>query len=128
MTGGNFLSDYSKKLIIDAPSSIILFFVLCVLVKLFILCIILFYIFLRFVRLREKARKFNEMPPPRRVPVAMPSQPPYRELQPVKGVPSVAAEVLEKRLDFLLGEKAIQQQLQAELIPGFTPYQVFFVF
>jgi hypothetical protein len=75
----------------------------------------------KLVRLREKAREFEDIPPPRKVPVAAP--PPGKQfLKPVEGVPKVSPDVLQARLDFLLSDKAIQQQVQAPLLPGQTPY------
>jgi hypothetical protein len=75
----------------------------------------------KLVRLREKAREFEDIPPPRKVPVAKPP-PPSTFLQPVQGVPRVRPEVLQARLDFLLSDRAIQQQMNAPLLPGQTPY------
>jgi hypothetical protein len=43
-------------------------------------------------------------------------------LTPVEGVPKVRPEVLQARLDFLLSDKAVEQQLAAPLLPGQTPY------
>jgi hypothetical protein len=40
----------------------------------------------------------------------------------VEGVPSVRPEVLQARLDFLLSDRAVEQQLAAPLLPGQTPY------
>ena len=76
----------------------------------------------RFVRLREKARAFCELPPPRKIPVAKPVK--RTPLKPVEGVPTVDPEVLQRRLDFLLSDKAIEQQLMAPLRAGRNPYQV----
>lgn len=73
----------------------------------------------RWVRLREKARQFNELPPPRKVPVAKPSR--RKDLQAVEGVPRVLPEVLEKRLQFLLSPAAAQQQLSAPLDRRMSP-------
>ncbi|KAK2194998.1 hypothetical protein BdWA1_002045 [Babesia duncani] len=75
----------------------------------------------RFVRLREKARLFSLVPPPRNVPKAKIIS--TKMLQPVEGVPTVDPKVLERRLEFLLGPEAQQQQLSAKLRPGLTPYQ-----
>jgi hypothetical protein len=76
----------------------------------------------KLVRLREKARQFEEIPLPRKIPIARP--PPVRapSLQPVEGVPSVRPEVFQARLDFLLSDRAVEQQLAAPLLPGQTPY------
>jgi hypothetical protein len=76
----------------------------------------------KLVRLREKARQFEEIPLPRKIPIPRP--PPVRapSLQPVEGVPSVRPEVLQARLDFLLSDRAVEQQLAAPLLPGQTPY------
>lgn len=76
----------------------------------------------RWVRLREKARQFSELPPPRRVPVPKPSA--RKPLQAVEGVPNVSPDVLARRLDFLLSPAAVEQQLAAPLRPGYTPYGV----
>eukprot|EP00434_Breviolum_minutum_P011358 symbB.v1.2.010023.t1/scaffold650.1/size176305/2 len=70
----------------------------------------------RWVRLREKARQFSELPPPRRVPVPKPARRPF--LKAVEGVPRVSPQALQKRLDFLLSENAVKQQLAAPLRPG----------
>eukprot|EP00922_Rhytidocystis_sp_ex-Travisia-forbesii_P022860 GHVS01033500.1.p1 GENE.GHVS01033500.1~~GHVS01033500.1.p1 ORF type:complete len:297 (-),score=58.99 GHVS01033500.1:373-1263(-) len=77
----------------------------------------------RFVRLREKARLFSEIPPPRRIPVPTPTS--VKFLQPIGGVPSVREEVLRRRLDFYLlnSERAKDQQIHAKLRRGVTPYQ-----
>ena len=75
----------------------------------------------KLVRLREKARQFEEIPSPRKVPVAK-APPPRTFLRPVEGVPKVRPEVLQARLDFLLSDKAIEQQMNAPLLPGQTPY------
>ncbi|KAF4665805.1 hypothetical protein FOZ61_010486 [Perkinsus olseni] len=78
----------------------------------------------RFVRLREKAREFSRMPPPRRIPLA--KAPRYRPmmLKEVEGVPQVSPLALEKRLEFLLSEAAVKQQLAEPLRVGYTPYVV----
>lgn len=76
----------------------------------------------RWVRLREKARQFQELPPPRRVPVPKPTR--RKALQAVEGVPRVSPEVLQRRLDFLLSSAAVKQQLSAPLRPGLSPYFV----
>ncbi|EEQ98407.1 conserved hypothetical protein [Perkinsus marinus ATCC 50983] len=78
----------------------------------------------RFVRLREKAREFSRMPPPRRIPLA--KAPRYRPmmLKEVEGVPQVSPLALEKRLDFLLSAAAVKQQLAEPLRIGYTPYVV----
>eukprot|EP00439_Symbiodinium_sp_Y106_P063473 s1736_g9.t2 len=54
------------------------------------------------VVLLEKARQFAELPPPRRIPA------------------------LQRRLDFLLSDAAVKQQLAAPLRPGLSPYFVEF--
>jgi len=74
----------------------------------------------RWVRLREKARQFLEVPAPRKVPVPKPSK--RKALQEVEGVPKVSPEALQRRLEFLLSPDAIQQQLAAPLVAGLTPY------
>ncbi|CAE7359269.1 CAMK4 [Symbiodinium sp. CCMP2456] len=78
----------------------------------------------RWVRLREKARQFAELPPPRRIPVPKPARP--KLLQAVEGVPRVNPEALQRRLDFLLSDAAVKQQLAAPLRPGLSPYFVEF--
>eukprot|EP00397_Hematodinium_sp_SG-2012_P052577 GEMP01062230.1.p1 GENE.GEMP01062230.1~~GEMP01062230.1.p1 ORF type:complete len:405 (+),score=123.16 GEMP01062230.1:42-1256(+) len=76
----------------------------------------------RFVRQREKAQEFCQLPPPRRVPVAKP--PPRKIMGEVPNVPTVSPEVLERRLEFLLSENAARQQEAAPMVAGSTPYQV----
>jgi len=78
----------------------------------------------RWVRLREKARLFCELPPPRKVPAPKPAK--KKLLQAVEGVPRVSPEVLQRRLDFLLSPLAVEQQLAAPLRPGLSPYGVEF--
>lgn len=75
----------------------------------------------KLVRLKEKAREFCDIPPQRKIPVAKPP-PSSRFLEPVEGVPKVSPDCLQARLDFLLSDKAVQQQLAAPLLPGQTPY------
>ncbi|BAM39360.1 conserved hypothetical protein [Theileria orientalis strain Shintoku] len=74
----------------------------------------------RFVRLREKARLFSQLPAPRHVPVPKPIE--HTFLKPLEYVPKVPPEALERRLEFLLGDKAKQQQLHAKMREGLTPY------
>jgi hypothetical protein len=76
----------------------------------------------KMVRLREKAREFEEIVPPRKIPVAKPPPAKAPTLKAVSGVPKVRPEALLARLDFLLSNKAIDQQLSAPLLPGQTPY------
>mmetsp|Transcript_141567 Transcript_141567/g.244773 ORF Transcript_141567/g.244773 Transcript_141567/m.244773 type:complete len:430 (+) Transcript_141567:32-1321(+) len=76
----------------------------------------------RWVRLREKARQFCEIPPPAKVPVPKPSH--KKMLQAVEGVPRVRPDVLQRRLDFLLSPAASEQQLAAPLRAGLSPYTV----
>lgn len=76
----------------------------------------------RFVRLREKARQFCELPPPRKIPVVKPPRTPV--LNSLIGVPKVSPEALQKRLEFLLGDGAVQAQLAAPMRPGMTPFHV----
>ncbi|CAD7958516.1 unnamed protein product [Amoebophrya sp. A25] len=79
----------------------------------------------RWVRLREKAKQFCALPPPRKVPVPRPSSSPGTVLiKDVEDVPNVSSEVLDRRLEWLLGPRAIQQQLQAPMVAGATPYLV----
>jgi len=73
----------------------------------------------RWVRLREKARLFCELPPPQRVPVAKPAR--RSIIKDVEGVPKVSPKALELRLEFLLGYNAIMQQLSEPLVPGTSP-------
>ena len=42
----------------------------------------------------------------------------------MSGVPRVKPEALQKRLDFLLSERAVEQQLSAKMRPGLTPHTV----
>lgn len=74
----------------------------------------------RFVRLQEKERLFSQAPLERKVPVAKPVS--TQLLKSVEGVPKVSSEVLERRLAFLLSDKAVEQQKSAKLRPGLTPY------
>ncbi|CAD7944193.1 unnamed protein product [Amoebophrya sp. A120] len=88
----------------------------------------------RWVRLREKAKQFCQLPPPRKVPVpkfttsttssSSSSASGSAILRDVEHVPDVADEVLERRLQFLLGDQAIQEQLHAPMVAGATPYAV----
>lgn len=78
----------------------------------------------RWVRLREKARLFAEMPPPRRSPVPKPAK--RKFLQAVEAVPRVSAEALNRRLEFLLSPSAIQQQLAEPMRPGLSVQHVEF--
>jgi hypothetical protein len=76
----------------------------------------------KLVRLREKAREFSEIPPPRKIPVAKPPPSSRQFLKPVEGVPNIAPECLQARLDFLLSDKAVEQQRVAPMLAGQTPY------
>ena len=76
----------------------------------------------KLVRLREKAREFSEIPPPRKIPVAKPPPSSRQFLKPVEGVPKVSPDCLQARLDFLLSEKATEQQRLAPMLAGQTPY------
>lgn len=76
----------------------------------------------RWVRLREKARQFCEIPPPAKVPVPKPTR--LNVLNAVEGVPRVRPDVLQRRLDFLLSPAAVEQQLSAPLRPGMLPERV----
>jgi len=76
----------------------------------------------KMVRLRKKAREFSEIPPPRKIPVAKPPPSTRQFLKPIEGVPKVSPECLQARLDFLLSEKATEQQRLAPLLSGHTPY------
>ncbi|CBZ54301.1 conserved hypothetical protein [Neospora caninum Liverpool] len=73
------------------------------------------------VRLREKARAFSLVPPPRLIPIPLPAR--KKHLESVRGVPTVSSEVLARRLHFLLGPAAIEQQKAAKMQRGLTPYQ-----
>ena len=77
----------------------------------------------KLVRLREKAREFCDIVPPRKIPVAK-SPPPKSQqfLKRIEGVPKVNPDCLQARLDFLLSDKAVEQQRLAPLLPGQTPY------
>ena len=76
----------------------------------------------KLVRLREKAKQFEDIPAPRKIPTAKPPPAEATFLKPVVGVPKVRPEVLQARLDFLLSDKAVEQQVAAPLLPGQTPY------
>ena len=76
----------------------------------------------KLVRLKEKAKQFCDIPPPRKVPFAKPPPASNVFLKPVEGVPKVSPSALQARLDFLLSDKAIEQQLGAPLLAGQTPY------
>ncbi|KFG42892.1 hypothetical protein TGP89_225380 [Toxoplasma gondii p89] len=73
------------------------------------------------VRLREKARAFSLVPPPRLIPIPLPAR--KKHLESVRGVPTVSSDVLARRLHFLLGPAAIEQQKAAKMQRGLTPYQ-----
>lgn len=75
----------------------------------------------RFVRLREKSRVFNMIPPPRLVPEAKPVAVNY--LKPITSVPTVRPEVLQQRLTFLLSTDAVKQQAYGRVRCGESPYQ-----
>lgn len=74
----------------------------------------------RWVRLREKARQFCEIPPPAKVPSPKPTR--LKLLQAVEGVPRVRPDVLQRRLDFLQSPAVVEQQLAAPLRPGMSPH------
>lgn len=76
----------------------------------------------RFVRMREKAKHFSLVPPPRRIPI--PSTIVKKFLQPLSDVPTVSSEALNHRLDFLLSSKASLQQIHSKMRPGATPFQI----
>lgn len=76
----------------------------------------------KLVRLREKAREFSDIPPARKIPVAKPPPSSRQFLKPVEGVPKIAPECLQARLDFLLSHQAIEQQRMAPMLAGQTPY------
>eukprot|EP00916_Digyalum_oweni_P008030 GHVL01013454.1.p1 GENE.GHVL01013454.1~~GHVL01013454.1.p1 ORF type:complete len:230 (+),score=40.71 GHVL01013454.1:34-723(+) len=76
----------------------------------------------KFVRIREKARQFTEIPPPRVVPKNKTAK--NTKLQSISGVPKLAAVVIERRLEFLLSDLAVKQQLCEPLVAGSTPYGV----
>ena len=75
----------------------------------------------KMVRLREKAREFEEIVPMRKSPIAKIPQKTHF-LKPVQGVPKVKPEALQARLDFLLSDRAIAQQRAAPLMAGHTTY------
>lgn len=79
----------------------------------------------RFVRLREKAREFAEIPEARLIPMLKPDKPPT--IQEVEDLPTVSPAALEARLEFLLSEKAIQQQVNAPLREGQDPHYAEFL-
>ena len=75
----------------------------------------------KLVRLKEKARAFTDIPPPRKTPVAKPVESNVF-LKPIEGVPKISDSCLQARLDFLLSDKAVAQQVAAPLRPGQTAY------
>mmetsp|Transcript_11028 Transcript_11028/g.24277 ORF Transcript_11028/g.24277 Transcript_11028/m.24277 type:complete len:406 (+) Transcript_11028:98-1315(+) len=79
----------------------------------------------RWVRMREKASQFSELPPPRKVPIPKPVR--NKSLEGVEGVPRISPKALENRLAFLLSDRAVEQQLAAPLRPGLHPYYVEYV-
>ena len=74
------------------------------------------------VRRKEKSREFMEIPEARKIPQAKVTSL-RKTLTRVDGVSPVDPEVLQRRLDFLLSDAAIQQQINTSLRPGLTPYQ-----
>lgn len=74
------------------------------------------------VRRKEKSRDFLEIPEARKIPQAKQTFP-KKILTQVEGVPTVHPEVLQRRLDFLLSDAAVDQQISAPLREGLTAYQ-----
>ncbi|SOV14750.1 conserved Plasmodium protein, unknown function [Plasmodium sp. gorilla clade G2] len=75
----------------------------------------------RLVRLKEKERLFCDIGLPRMIP-----RPKVRESEKLLEVieaPKVKREVLERRLEFLLSNESVYQQLYNKMYNGITPYQ-----
>ncbi|CZT98371.1 hypothetical protein CYL21_3619 [Plasmodium falciparum NF54] len=75
----------------------------------------------RLVRLKEKERLFCEIGLPRMIPRAKVRE--SEKLLEVIEAPKVKKEVLERRLEFLLSNESVYQQLYNKMYNGITPYQ-----
>lgn len=75
----------------------------------------------RLVRLKEKERLFCEMGSPRIIPRPK-SAAKEKILEAIKA-PNVSKEVLERRLEFLLSNESVYQQMYNKMYNGITPYQ-----
>lgn len=75
----------------------------------------------RLVRLKEKEKIFCEIGSPRIIPRAK-SFMKEKVLEVIKK-PKVSKEVLDRRLEFLLSNESVYQQLYKKMYSGITPYQ-----
>ncbi|SOV77107.1 conserved Plasmodium protein, unknown function [Plasmodium sp. gorilla clade G3] len=75
----------------------------------------------RLARLKEKERLFCEIGLPRMIPRAKVRE--SEKLLEVIEAPKVKKEVLERRLEFLLSNESVYQQLYNKMYNGITPYQ-----
>ncbi|SOV79710.1 conserved Plasmodium protein, unknown function [Plasmodium reichenowi] len=75
----------------------------------------------RLVRLKEKEKLFCEIGLPRMIPRAKVRE--SEKLLEVIEAPKVKKEVLERRLEFLLSNESVYQQLYNKMYNGITPYQ-----
>lgn len=75
----------------------------------------------RLVRLKEKERLFCEMGHPRVIP--RPKCNAKEKVLEAIEAPKVSKEVLERRLEFLLSNESVYQQMYNKMYNGITPYQ-----
>ncbi|SPJ10535.1 conserved Plasmodium protein, unknown function [Plasmodium sp. DRC-Itaito] len=75
----------------------------------------------RLARLKEKERLFCEIGLPRMIPRVKVRE--SEKLLEVIEAPKVKREVLERRLEFLLSNESVYQQLYNKMYNGITPYQ-----
>ncbi|ANQ07675.1 Uncharacterized protein PCOAH_00022280 [Plasmodium coatneyi] len=75
----------------------------------------------RLVRLKEKERLFCELGTPRMIPRAKGGG--REKILEVIKAPKVSKEVLDRRLEFLLSNESVYQQMYNKMYNGITPYQ-----
>ncbi|EDL44705.1 hypothetical protein, conserved [Plasmodium vivax] len=75
----------------------------------------------RLARLKEKERLFCDLGTPRIIPRAKGSG--REKILEVIKAPKVSKEVLERRLEFLLSNESVYQQMYNKMYNGITPYQ-----
>ncbi|KAI4838816.1 hypothetical protein MKS88_002325 [Plasmodium brasilianum] len=75
----------------------------------------------RLVRLKEKERLFCDIGMPRIIPRAKSGN--KEKILEVIKAPKVTKEVLDRRLEFLLSNESVYQQLYNKMYNGITPYQ-----
>lgn len=75
----------------------------------------------RLVRLKEKERIFCELGTPRMIPRAKTGG--REKILEVIEAPKVSKEVLDRRLEFLLSNESVYQQMYNKMYNGITPYQ-----